>query len=366
MAAAPSAVEAHGFIKQWGVKGQALQKAQKTDVKASSFRAAPSNTGWIGSKFLNTPAIACGSSDTPFGKVAAPGGTVFATQGAGKELQINPGQAVQLVVSGNPGEGWPHPKGHVLTYLAQCDGDCSTFDATKGQFFKIQEDKDGVPNTLRPAYDKSVDGNRYDVTIPGGVPAGNYIMRFEIVAFGQSSGAEGGQDQYYPFCGQLAVGGSTTGNAADKFATVKFPGAYPNGNIDPSTIPGPRPLAAGAGSGSTGSAPAPSPPTSNPPATGSTALALAAGAPACASMCLSVKLSEGASLASQCAASRDGKCFCAATGSFVAAYDNCAKDNCPAEDLEAARSALTTACAALARRDVLARRMVRARGALSS
>lgn len=50
LAAAPSAVEAHGFIKQWGVKGQALEKAQKTDIKASSFRAVASNTGWIGSQ----------------------------------------------------------------------------------------------------------------------------------------------------------------------------------------------------------------------------------------------------------------------------------------------------------------------------
>ena len=110
---------------------------------------------------LDSPAIACGSSDTPFGKVAAPGGTTFAKQGAGKQLSVNPGQTVQLVVSGNPGEGWPHPRGHILTYLAQCDGDCSNFDATKGAFFKIQEEKNGIQNTLRPALDKGIDGNRY-------------------------------------------------------------------------------------------------------------------------------------------------------------------------------------------------------------
>ena len=44
------AVAAHGFIKEWGVKGNQLVKAQKTDLKSSSFRAVPSNTGWIGSK----------------------------------------------------------------------------------------------------------------------------------------------------------------------------------------------------------------------------------------------------------------------------------------------------------------------------
>ena len=41
--------------------------------------------------------------------------------------------------------------------------------------------------------------NSYNVKIPEGIPAGNYIMRFELIAFGQSSGVEGGQDQYYPY-----------------------------------------------------------------------------------------------------------------------------------------------------------------------
>ena len=109
---------------------------------------------------LDSKAIACGASDTPFGKVAAPGGTFFASQGAGTQTSVNPGQSIQLVVSGNPGEGWPHPKGHIMTYLAQCDDDCSTFDATQGKFFKIQEEKDGIQNTLKPGYDSGVDGNR--------------------------------------------------------------------------------------------------------------------------------------------------------------------------------------------------------------
>ncbi|TFK89936.1 lytic polysaccharide monooxygenase [Polyporus arcularius HHB13444] len=371
LAAAPSAVEAHGFIKQWGVKGQTLEKAQKTDIKASAFRAVASNTGWIGAQFVDSKAIACGASDTPFGKVAAPGGTLFATQGAGKDLPVTPGQSVQLVVSGNPGEGWPHPKGHIMTYLAQCDDDCSTFDASQGKFFKIQEEKDGVPNTLRPAYDGGVDGNRYNVAIPESIPAGNYIMRFEILAFGQSSQAEGGQDQYYPFCGQLTVGGGTTGKAFDKFATVSFPGAYKKGNIDQSTTPGPAVLATiggSSGSSSTGTESASAPSTTDTSGTSSIsgAITLASSAPACASMCLNVKLSQSSSLASQCA-EHDGACFCAATGTFVAAYNNCAADNCSAGDLDAAKTAFSDACSALgsARRRSAAR-MVRARSALSS
>ncbi|RPD55980.1 hypothetical protein L227DRAFT_636156 [Lentinus tigrinus ALCF2SS1-6] len=345
------AVNAHGFIKQWGVKGQTLEKAQKTDLMGSSFRAVASNTGWIGSQFVDSQAIAWGASDTPFGKVTAPGGTFFATQGAGKQVSVSSGQSVQLVVSGNPGEGWPHPRGHIMTYLAQW------------KFFKIQEEKDGIQNTLKPAYDKGVDGNRYNVAIPEGVPAGNYIMRFELLAFGQSSQAEGGQDQYYPFCGQLTVGGSSTGNAADKFATVSFPGAYKKGNIDQSTTPGPAVFATLDGSSTSSSTG--SNDTGSSTSSGSGAITLAPSAPACASMCLNIKISQQSSLATQCA-ERDGACLCAATSTFVAAYNNCAADNCPVGGLAAAKSAFSDACSALSgarRRDG---RMVRVRGVLSS
>ena len=116
---------------------------------------------------LTSRAIACGASDTPFGKVAAPGGTFFATQGAGSDLKVNAGDTIQLVISGNPGQGWPHPKGHVSTYLAQCGGaDCSSFDATQGKFFKIQQEANGIQNTLKPAFDASIDGNRYALGTP--------------------------------------------------------------------------------------------------------------------------------------------------------------------------------------------------------
>ncbi|KAI0720775.1 glycosyl hydrolase family 61-domain-containing protein [Cerioporus squamosus] len=315
LAAAPSAVEAHGFIKQWGV-GQTLEKAQNTDIKTSSFRTVAFNTGWIGlTVYVNvivvdSKAIACGASDTPFGKVAAPGGPSF--------------------VSGNPGEGWPHPKGHIMTYLAQCDGDCSTFDATQGKFFKIQEEKDGIPNTLRPAYDEDVDGNRFDV------PAGNYIMRSEILAFGQSSQAESGQDQYYPSCGQLT----------DKFATVFFPGAYKMGNIDQSTTPGPAVLATLDGSSASSSSAGSTDPSSSDSgsaAPSSGAITLAFSKPACASMCLNVKLSESSTLAAQCVEG-DCACLCAATRTFVAAYNNCAADNCSAGELATAKGTKLCHC----------------------
>lgn len=250
LAFVPSAL-AHGYVKSWSADGGASQTAQKTSLTSSAFRAVSDNTGWIGANFLTSQAIACGASSTPRGTVAAPSGTFFATAGqaAGKTLSVKAGGKVSMVISGNPGEGWPHATGHIQTYLAYCGASataCQSFDATKGQFFKIQAEKNGIVNTLRPAYDSSVDGNRYSVAIPDTVMDGSYIFRFEITAFGQSSSAEGQQDQYYPFCGQIAVAGSSA--AANKFSTVAFPGAYKNGNIDSSTLPGPTLLAAGTAS----------------------------------------------------------------------------------------------------------------------
>jgi hypothetical protein len=250
-AAAPS-VLGHGWIKQWAADGGAPQKAQKQSLASSAFRASPDNTGWIGSNFLTSGAITCGSSQTPFNTVASPGGTLFssADQSAGKTLATKAGGFTELWVAGNPGVGWPHPRGNVQVYLGYCGESttaCQKFDASKAAWFKIHSEVNGIQNTLKPAYDGSVDGNKYKVPIPSNIKDGSYLMRFELIAFGQSSGAEGGQDQYYPFCGQISVTGGSS--AANKFQTVTFPGAYKNGKISEGSLPGPQALASGPASG---------------------------------------------------------------------------------------------------------------------
>jgi hypothetical protein len=251
-AAAAPTVLGHGWIKQWAADGGAPQKAQKQNLASSAFRSAPDNTGWIGSNFLTSGAITCGSSQTPFNTVASPGGTLFssADQSAGKTLAVKAGGSTTLWVAGNPGDGWPHPKGNVQAYLGYCGESataCQKFDASKAAWFKIHSEVNGIQNTLRPAYDSSVDGNKYKVPIPSNIKDGSYLLRFELIAFGQSSGQEGNQDQYYPFCGQISVSGGS--GAANKFQTVTFPGAYKNGKIAESSLPGPQALASGPASG---------------------------------------------------------------------------------------------------------------------
>lgn len=333
-------VSGHGYISKVSADGGGWQKAQKSGHSAS-FREVPNNTGWIGSKFLDSKAIVCGSSDTPFKTVAAPGGTFFSDAGqAGKQtLDVKAGGKITVVVSGNPGEGFPHPRGHVQTYLAWCGEShdaCQNFDASQGNWFKILSEKDGIPNTLRKHMRGDLNGQTYDISIPGNIKSGSYILRYELIAFGQSSGVEGNQDQYYPFCGQIFVNGGAS--SQPNFKTVKFPGAYGNGNIDPGSVPGPGVMELASG----GSAPPPPNP-GNGTETGNdggnscgSTPAPGTSAPSCATMCFGVKITEHAHLAPNCGPN-DVQCMCEAKN-FKAAFENCSRDHCGSETSQAISS----------------------------
>ena len=42
----------------------------------------------------------------------------------------------------------------------------------------------GIPSDLMPAYDASVDGNRFNITLPTSIQTGSYLLRLEMcVAF---------------------------------------------------------------------------------------------------------------------------------------------------------------------------------------
>lgn len=100
-------VTCHGYVKLWSADGKGFEKAQKQPLEETAFRGVPANTGWIGSKFINSQAITCGASDTPEGKIAPPGGTIFSKreQSAKKTLEVKAGGKIDLVISGDPGRG---------------------------------------------------------------------------------------------------------------------------------------------------------------------------------------------------------------------------------------------------------------------
>ncbi|KAF5102262.1 hypothetical protein D0Z00_000445 [Geotrichum galactomycetum] len=114
---------------------------------------------------------------------------------------------------------WPEShKGPVMTYLADCGGDCRTVDPSTLSYFKI--DHAGFENGKWITDKIIANNNSYSLTIPEDIAPGNYIIRHELLAL-HSAGQELGA-QFYPMCANLKISGSGTA----KPAGVKFPGAY--------------------------------------------------------------------------------------------------------------------------------------------
>ncbi|RPB17327.1 hypothetical protein P167DRAFT_531575 [Morchella conica CCBAS932] len=151
---------------------------------------------------------------------------------------------------------WPEShKGPVMTYLANCGGDCTTVDATTLNYFKI--DEAGLNSDGTWASDDLIaNNNSWTVTIPSDIVAGSYLIRHELLALHSAGTANGAQ--FYPMCANLEISGSGSAVPTD---TVKFPGGYSAtdpgilvniyGTLTSYTIPGPAVYgSSGSGSGS--------------------------------------------------------------------------------------------------------------------
>ncbi|KAJ6120552.1 hypothetical protein N7523_004832 [Penicillium sp. IBT 18751x] len=154
---------------------------------------------------------------------------------------------------------WPSSHhGPVITYLANCNGDCSTVTKTDLKFFKIDEggliDDSNVPGTW--ASDKLIaNNNSRTITIPSTIEAGNYVLRHEIVALHSAENSNGAQN--YPQCLNLKVTGGGSDSPSGTLGTELYkntdPGILVNIYQSLSTydIPGPALYTAGSGSSAT-------------------------------------------------------------------------------------------------------------------
>lgn len=150
---------------------------------------------------------------------------------------------------------WPEShKGPVMTYMANCNGDCSAADPTALSFFKINDAGLNSDGTWA-SDDLIANNNTWTVTIPSDIAAGNYLLRHEILALHSAGTANGAQ--FYPMCANLEVSSSGSANPEG----VKFPGAYSatdpgilvNIYNNPTSYVIPGPAVYGSGSGSSGS-----------------------------------------------------------------------------------------------------------------
>ncbi|KAA8649055.1 hypothetical protein EYZ11_003688 [Aspergillus tanneri] len=106
---------------------------------------------------------------------------------------------------------WPESHhGPVITYLASCNGDCSSVDPVSLKFFKIDA-KGLIDGSSPPGHWASDDlisnNNSWTTTIPSSVSSGNYVVRHEIIGL-HSAGQENGA-QNYPQCINIKVTGGS-------------------------------------------------------------------------------------------------------------------------------------------------------------
>ncbi|CAI7590269.1 unnamed protein product [Penicillium discolor] len=205
----------------------------------------PANIGWAEKAtdlgFIDGSGYA--SSDIICHKEATPGAISAEVKAGGKvELQWTE---------------WPESHhGPVITYMANCNGDCSKVDKTTLKFFKIAEagliDDSNVPGKW--ATDELIaNNNSATVTIPSAIAAGNYVLRHEIIGL-HSAGEENGA-QNYPQCLNLKVTGGGSDAPDGVLGTALYKATDPGIKIsiytalDSYKIPGPA-LYTGAASGS--------------------------------------------------------------------------------------------------------------------
>lgn len=231
----------------------------------------PDNVGWyaenLDNGYVGGDQTAYDSPDIICHKAAKPG-ALSATVKAGGSLAFQ-------------WSTWPESHvGPVITYAANCGGDCSTAKKEELKFVKI--DAKGYEDGKWAAVDMIATNNTWTMTVPETLAAGNYVFRHEIIAL-HGAGSENGA-QNYPQCVNVEVTGSGTENPEGVLGTELYTSKDDGIIFNPYaatldyTIPGPPLFGSGSGSGS---APAPGAGNSTAPAT--SAAAPSASAPAATS-----------------------------------------------------------------------------------
>ncbi|KAL0941177.1 endoglucanase iv precursor [Colletotrichum truncatum] len=223
-----SAVSAHGFVEKITAGGKTVDGLNPSSYPYQNDK--PVTPGWAATNtdlgFVAPDAT--GNADIICHRGATPGTS---------SISVAAGQKV--TVKWNT---WPEShKGPVMDYLAKCSGDCTKATKTDLKFFKIAEK--GLTSGKWAADELRENNLSWDITIPSGLAAGNYVLRHEILAL-HSAGSENGA-QFYPQCINIQVtgGGSSnpTGVAGTSLYTAKDKGVIFDIYNNPTSYPIPGP-----------------------------------------------------------------------------------------------------------------------------
>lgn len=149
--------------------------------------------------------------------------TVMRCNANGANSQLTASVAAGSSVSAYWNNPWPHSIGPVIVWMAKCPGACSSFDGSGAVWFKI--DQKGLESgTLSGGHwamaDLIASNSSWTSTIPSTLPAGNYLLRHELLAIHTSNAP-----QWYPECAQITVtGGGSKAPSSTYLASI--PGVY--------------------------------------------------------------------------------------------------------------------------------------------
>ncbi|KPI38024.1 Polysaccharide monooxygenase Cel61a [Cyphellophora attinorum] len=193
---------AHGYVRTWTLDGVSFNGYSRSDGNPK-----PDAIGWSfttpdeGPELdLTSPNFACRSGGAPAsssGQVAAGGTATFLWTSDDKS--INP-------------DGWSAGhRGPIMTYIAPCNGPCSSIaDASTLKWTKIAEQGvTGPANTqgIWATDQMRANGGVAAATIPSSIAPGEYVLRNEIIALHRAHLSE---PEFYMQCGNIEVTGSGT------------------------------------------------------------------------------------------------------------------------------------------------------------
>ncbi|GLB34229.1 putative glycoside hydrolase family 61 [Lyophyllum shimeji] len=112
-------------------------------------------------------------------------------------------------------------KGPVQVYIAKAPSTAASFDGQGAVWTKIYSSGLVNPSTQQWATDVvNANGGKHSVTIPASLPAGEYLLRAEIIALHVASTYPGAQ--FYIGCAQVKISSGGSANPPK----VALPGAY--------------------------------------------------------------------------------------------------------------------------------------------
>lgn len=177
------------------------------------------------------------------------------------QVEVKAGGEVELDWTTGGSGIWAHDKGPIVDYLAKAPDSFQDATVDNLKFFKIAdagfEGGDWAMNTVLHAT------NKWKITIPASIKAGNYVLRHEPIPLHQVGGTGA---EHYPICVNLKVtgGGSEEpeGVPANKLYSKddKALNTNPYGDVSGYECPGPKIAVGGGGSPQpTGTPAAPTP-----------------------------------------------------------------------------------------------------------